>query len=149
MLAKTLAIEQLEINALQLSAIKSTAEAFESFSRKTGGVEQIEDAADKLSEHMETLADIDGIIQQSNALPLGFDDDDDDELLEQLAQELAAFDPDPRGPQAPPVAVMDVRVEDIAMPAAPTTPPSAQDAHAVGAAVAAPGHGAHAVALSM
>ena len=144
MLAKTLAIEQLEINALQLSAIKSTAEAFESFSRKTGGVEQIEDAADKLSEHMETLADIDGIIQQSNALPLGFDDDDDDELL----AELAAFDQDPP-PQAPPVATMDVRVEDIAMPAPPTVPPSAQDAHAVGAAVDAPGHGAHAVALSM
>ena len=56
MLAKTMAIEQLEINAMQLQAIKSTAEAFESFSRKTGGVENIEGAADKLSEHMETLA---------------------------------------------------------------------------------------------
>jgi len=65
MLAKTMAIEQLEINAMQLQAIKSTAEAFESFSRKTGGMDNIEDAADKLSEHMETLADIDGIIQVS------------------------------------------------------------------------------------
>jgi len=120
MLAKTMAIEQLEINAMQLQAIKSTAEAFENFSRKTGGVDNIEDAADKLSEHMETLADIDGIIQESNMLPLGFNDDDDDDLLAELAQ----FDED-MDDEEPPVgpSTIGVRVADLEMPTAPLVAP--------------------------
>ena len=120
MLAKTMAIEQLEINAMQLQAIKSTAEAFESFSRKTGGVDNIEDAADKLSEHMETLADIDGIIQESNMLPLGFNDDDDDDLLAELAQ----FDED-MDDEEPPVepGTIGVSVADLEMPTVPLVAP--------------------------
>lgn len=121
MLAKSMAIEQLEINAMQLQAIKSTAEAFESFSRKTGGVDNIEDAADKLSEHMETLADIDGIIQESNMLPLGFNDDDDDELLAELAQ----FDEELED-ETPPVdpGTLGVKVSDLELPKVPTFAPS-------------------------
>ena len=95
---------------MQLQAIRSTAEAFESFSRKTGGMDDIEDAADKLSEHMETLADIDGIIQESNMLPLGFNDDDDDALLAELAQ----FDEDMKD-EVPPEdpGTMGVTVADL------------------------------------
>ena len=120
MLAKTMAIEQLEINAMQLQAIKSTAEAFESFSRKTGGVDNIEDAADKLSEHMETLADIDGIIQESNMLPLGFNDDDDEDLLAELAQ----FDED-MDDEEPPVGpgTIGVTVADFELPSVPLVDP--------------------------
>ena len=120
MLAKTMAIEQLEINAMQLQAIKSTAEAFESFSRKTGSVGNIEDAAEKLSEHMESLAEIDSIIQESNTLPLGFDDEDDDELL----AELAAFDED-MDDQQPPVTpgIIGITVDDFRLPRVPLMPP--------------------------
>lgn len=120
MLAKTMAIEQLEINAMQLQAIKSTAEAFENFSRKTGSVDNIEDAADKLSEHMETLADIDGIIQESNMLPLGFNDDDDEELLAELAQ--FDEDMDDEEPSVGP-STIGVSVADLEMPTAPLVAP--------------------------
>lgn len=120
MLAKTMAIEQLEINAMQLQAIKSTAEAFENFSRKTGSVDNIEDAADKLSEHMETLADIDGIIQESNMLPLGFNDDDDEELLAELAQ--FDEDMDDEEPSVGPNTI-GVSVADLEMPTAPLVAP--------------------------
>ena len=120
MLAKTMAIEQLEVTSMQLQAIKGTAEAFESFSKKTGGVESIEDAADKLTEHIETLADIDNIIKDT--LPLGFDDSDDDELL----AELATFDggiPDQKPVASAPS--IDVSVQDLGdMPKVPQTVPS-------------------------
>jgi hypothetical protein len=128
MLAKTMAIEQLEINAMQLQAIKSTAEAFESFSRKTGGVDNIEDAADKLSEHMETLADIDGIIQESNMLPLGFNDDDDDDLLAELAQFDEEMDDEVDGETSPAkyntesgsvAGTIGVTVADLELPTVP------------------------------
>ena len=121
MLAKTMAIEQLEINAMQLQAIKSTAEAFESFSRKTGSVENIEDAADKLSEHMESLAEIDSIIQESNTLPLGFNDDDDDELLAELAQFNEEIDE-----QTPPTqpGTIGITVADLELPSVPISQPA-------------------------
>lgn len=82
-LAKTLAVEALEVNQMQVDALKSTAAAFETFSRKNG-VENLEKASDTLSEHMDALADIDEIMAESGRLPLGFDDDDQDELLEEL-----------------------------------------------------------------
>lgn len=127
MLAKTMAIEQLEINAMQLQAIKSTAEAFESFSRKTGGMDNIEDAADKLSEHMETLADIDGIIQESNMLPLGFNDDDDEELLAELAQfdEVAEDEAPPENPGTMGVTIADLE-PDLELPSVPLVAPGAR-----------------------
>lgn len=115
-LAKVLAIEQLELNAMQLGAIKSTAEAFESFSKKTGGIDSIEDAHDKLTEHMETLADIDGIVGQE--LPLAFNDDDDDELLEQLAM----YDSLPAPGNHEIINTVNVTVADLA-PSPPTDPP--------------------------
>ena len=120
-LAKVLAIEQLELNSLQLGAIKSTAEAFESFSKKTGGLDSIEDAHDKLTEHMETLADIDGIVGQE--LPLAFNDDDDDELLEQLA----LYDSIPDSNSGSGVSTMNVSLADLAP--VPTNPPK-KDAEA-------------------
>lgn len=82
-LAKTLAVEALEVNQMQVDALKSTAAAFETFSKKNG-VENLEKASDTLSEHMDALADIDEIMAESGQLPLGFDDDDQDELLEEL-----------------------------------------------------------------
>lgn len=82
-LAKTLAVEALEVNQMQVDALKSTAAAFETFSRKNG-VENLEKASDTLSEHMDALADIDEIMAESGRLPLGFDDDDQDDLLEEL-----------------------------------------------------------------
>ena len=59
------AVEHLEINAMQLQAIESKAEAFESFCRKTGSVDniEIEDAADKLSECMNTLTEYQYILE--------------------------------------------------------------------------------------
>ena len=64
------AVEHLEINAMQLQAIESKAEAFESFCRKTGSVDniEIEDAADKLSECMNTLTEI-GFILECDMYP--------------------------------------------------------------------------------
>mgnify|MGYP000866014808 CR=1 FL=1 len=82
-LAKTLAVEALEVNQMQVDALKSTAAAFETFSKKNG-VENLEKASDTLSEHMDALADIDEIMAESGRLPLGFDDDDQEELLEEL-----------------------------------------------------------------
>lgn len=82
-LAKTLAVEALEVNQMQVDALKSTAAQFEAFSRKNG-IENLEKASDTLSEHMDALADIDEIMAESGKLPLGFDDDDQDELLEEL-----------------------------------------------------------------
>lgn len=120
-LAKVLAIEQLELNALQLGAIKSTAEAFESFSKKTGGLDSIEDAHDKLTEHMETLADIDGIVGQE--LPLAFNDDDDDELLEQLAM----YDSVPTPDSSEGISTMNINVADLA-PVPPTSAPKHSEA---------------------
>lgn len=82
-LAKTLAVEALEVNQMQVDALRSTAAAFETFSRKNG-IENLEKASDTLSEHMDALADIDDIMAESGRLPLGFDDDDQDELMEEL-----------------------------------------------------------------
>ena len=122
MLAKSMAIEQLEINSMQLEAIKSTAEAFESFSRKTGGLDSIEDAAEKLSEHMETLAEIDTSI--SDTLPLGFDDDDDDELLAQLAQYEDIHETTSHGNES---TTINISVKDLGeVPNVPSHIPSAQ-----------------------
>lgn len=120
MLAKVMALEQLELNSLQLGAIKSTAEAFETFSKKTGGLDSIEDAQDKLTEHMDTLADINGII--SSELPLAFNDDDDDELLEQLA----LYDSIPTAAGGEEVSTMNVNVTDLA-PVPPTQLPGESD----------------------
>jgi hypothetical protein len=82
-LAKTLAVEALEVNQMQVDALRSTAAAFEVFSRKNG-VENLERASDTLSEHMDALADIDDIMAESGRLPLGFNDDDQDDLIEEL-----------------------------------------------------------------
>lgn len=82
-LAKTLAVEALEVNQMQVNALRSTAAAFETFSRKNG-IENLEKASDTLEEHMDALADIDEIMAESGRLPLGFDDADQDELLEEL-----------------------------------------------------------------
>lgn len=123
MLAKTMAIEALEVTALQLSAVKSTAEAFEQFSRKTGGVEQLEDASDRIAEHMNTLSDIDDVIRDSSTLPLGFNDDDTDDLL----RELAEFeDPDEDNPPAAAAAVLTVAPDELVLPVAPTHAPAGQ-----------------------
>lgn len=121
MLHKVMAIEQLEVTSMQLQAIKGTAEAFESFSRKTGGVESIEDAADKLSEHIENLADIENVI--GDTLPFGYNDSDDEELL----AELKLFDsgiPD-QNPVASAPSI-SITIDDIGeMPAVPQHAPPA------------------------
>ena len=148
LLCKTLAIEQLELNAMQLSAIRSTSAAMQSFSNKGGDLESIEDASDALADHMEQLTDIEGIIGES--LPLGFDDDDD-----ALQAELASFDRD-LPPESPPVAVMQVKAEELRLPAAPThnpahLPASAETPDTVAAAVGTAAAGAQggAVALAL
>lgn len=97
-LAKTLAVEALEVNQMQVDALKSTAAQFEAFSRKNG-IENLEKASDTLSEHMDALADIDEIMAESGRLPLGFDDDDQDELLEELESFGITDDPNRSGNQ--------------------------------------------------
>lgn len=147
LLCKTLAIEQLELNAMQLSAIRSTSAAMQSFSNKGGDLSSIEDASDALADHMEQLTDIEGIIGES--LPLGFNDDD-------LEAELASFDRD-LPPDSPPVAVMHVPEDTLRLPAAPThnpahLPASAETPDTVAAAVgtaAAGARGGGAVALAL
>ena len=84
-------------------------------------MENIEDAADKLSEHMESLAEIDSIIQESNTLPLGFNDDDDDELLAELAQFNEEIDE-----QTPPTqpGTIGITVADLELPSVPISQPA-------------------------
>ena len=65
---------------------------------------------------METLADIDSIIQDSNMLPLGFNDDDDEALLAELAQFDEVMD-DEEPPSEP--GTIGVTVDDLELPAVP------------------------------
>lgn len=143
LLCKTLAIEQLELNAVQLSAIRSTSAAMQSFSNKGGDLESIEDASDALADHIQQLSDIEGIISEN--LPLGFDDDD-----ESLQAELARFDRD-LPPDSPPVAVMQVTAEELQLPAAPSHDPSDRNARpdTVAAPVGTETASAGAVALAL
>jgi hypothetical protein len=87
-LAKMLAVEALEVNQMQIDALKTTAKAFQAFSRQNGveDLSSLEKASDTISDHMDALADIDSIMAESGKLPLAFDDDDDDDLLKELEQ---------------------------------------------------------------
>lgn len=87
-LAKMLAVEALEVNQMQIDALKTTAKAFQAFSKQNGveDLSSLEKASDTISDHMDALADIDSIMAESGKLPLAFDDDDDDDLLKELEQ---------------------------------------------------------------
>lgn len=88
-LQKTLAVEALEVNSMQIDALKTTAKAFKAFSRQNGveDLSNLEKASDVISDHMDALADIDSIMQESGKLPLQFEDmDDEEDLLKELEE---------------------------------------------------------------
>lgn len=87
-LHKMLAVEALEVNQMQIDALKTTAKAFQAFSKQNGveDLSSLEKASDTISDHMDALADIDSIMAESGKLPLAYDDDDDDDLLKELEQ---------------------------------------------------------------
>ena len=87
-LHKTMAVEALEVNQMQIDALKTTAKAFQQFSKQNGveDLSSLEKASDVISDHMEALSDIDSIMAESGKLPLAFDDDDDDDLLKELEE---------------------------------------------------------------
>lgn len=115
-LAKTLACEALEVNAMQVTALKQTAKAFESFT-KNNSVENLERVSDDLAEHMNALSEIDDLMADS--LPLSFDDDDQEELLKELDELSNPFN----GKSDVGVSTINVSVDMLDMPAPPTTNP--------------------------
>ena len=122
-LAKTLACEALEVNAMQVAALKQTAKAFESFSKKNN-VENLERVSDDLAEHMNALSEIDDLMADS--LPLNFDDDDQEELLQELA-ELS----DPFQEKNKENSVINVSAEMLSMPQPPSQLPTSAPAVAL------------------
>jgi len=87
-LHKTMAVEALEVNQMQIDALKTTAKAFQQFSKQNGveDLSSLEKASDVIADHMEALSDIDSIMAESGKLPLAFDDDDDEDLLKELEE---------------------------------------------------------------
>lgn len=117
-LQKTLAVEALEVNSMQIDALKTTAKAFKAFSRQNGveDLSNLEKASDVISDHMDALADIDSIMQESGKLPLQFEDmDDEEDLLKELEEWEDQKD---RNAQEP-------HFSSVAMPDPPMNPPSA------------------------
>lgn len=117
-LHKMLAVEALEVNQMQIDALKTTAKAFQAFSKRNGveDLSSLEKASDTISDHMDALADIDSIMSESGKLPLAFDDDDDEDLLKEL-EEYELKDQSSDG---------NVRSPDfasVALPAVPTVAP--------------------------
>jgi len=117
-LQKTLAVEALEVNSMQIDALKTTAKAFKAFSRQNGveDLSNLEKASDVISDHMDALADIDSIMQESGKLPLQFEDMDDEE---DLLKELEEWDTQTDG------NAHEVNFSSVAMPNPPTKMPNA------------------------
>lgn len=82
--AKTYALENLNITAMQLKAMKSTVKAFRSFS-KSHSVEKIEQLQDTMEEYQDQIMEIDEIINKD--VSLDFDDDELEAELETLQNE--------------------------------------------------------------
>lgn len=80
-LQKTYALENLNITAMQLKAMKSTAKAFRSFS-SSHSVEKIEQLQDTMDEYQDQIMEIDEIINKD--ISLDFDDDELEAELEVL-----------------------------------------------------------------
>ena len=80
-ISKTYALENLNITAMQLNAMKSTAVAFRSFS-SSHNVEKIEQLQDTMDEYQDQFMEIDEII--SKDISLDFDDDALEAELEEL-----------------------------------------------------------------
>lgn len=127
-LHKTLAVEALEVNQMQIDALKTTAKAFQQFSKQNGveDLSSLEKASDAISDHMDALADIDSIMQESGTLPLAFDDDDDDDLLQELAE--YDMDDETHGKSTAPAFT------SVVLPAPPATLPESQASQASEAA---------------
>jgi len=87
-LHKMLAVEALEVNQMQIDALKTTAKAFQAFSKKNGveDLSSLEKASDTIADHMDALSDIDSIMQESGKLPLSYEDEDDEDLMKELEE---------------------------------------------------------------
>ena len=87
-LQKMLAVEALEVNQMQIDALKTTAKAFQAFSKKNGveDLSSLEKASDTIADHMDALSDIDSIMQESGKLPLSYEDEDDEDLMKELEE---------------------------------------------------------------
>ena len=87
-LQKTLAVEALEVNSMQIDALKTTAKAFQAFSKQNGveDLSHLEKASDVISDHLDALADIDSIMEDSGKLPLFDTAEDDEDLLKELEE---------------------------------------------------------------
>ena len=83
-----LAVEALEVNQMQIDALKTTAKAFQAFSKKNGveDLSSLEKASDTIADHMDALSDIDSIMQESGKLPLSYEDEDDEDLMRELEE---------------------------------------------------------------
>lgn len=112
--SKMLALDQLSISQMQIDAVRSTAQAFQTFQRRVGGLDSVEDASDKLDEQMSMLTDLTAVLEDQELYPM-LDMDDSD-----LMQELEEMDE----PQLGPAAAINVAVEDL-MPQAPAQTPTA------------------------
>ena len=111
--SKMLALDQLQISQMQIDAVRSTAQAFQTFQRRVGGLDSIEDATDKLSEQMNMLTDLTQVLEDQELYPmLDMDESDLMEELEEVEGETAIG----------PAAAINVAVEDL-LPSAPTDTP--------------------------
>ena len=111
--SKMLALDQLQISQMQLDAVRSTAQAFQTFQRRVGGLDSIEDATDKLSEQMSMLTDLTQVLEDQELYPML--DMDESDLMDELDE---MEDETPVGP----AAAINVAVEDL-LPSAPTGSP--------------------------
>ena len=120
--SKMLSLDQLQISAMQIDAVRSVGQAFQTFHKRVGGLEKIENASDKLSEQMDFLTDLTQVLENEELYPmLQLDDSDLLQELEEFEQETSKEG----GGSIGPAAAINVAIEDL-LPAVPAGAPETE-----------------------